>query len=315
MNGAPALLGYAAVVGIAAPHVLLRSAWPHRAPALGAAVWLALMVSFTLATALAVSQLTAVPLPTATLTPTGHLHAGLVGLLHACGLGSGDVLLPSASNPSTTGLVATALPVAVFAAVLAAFAHHMLRAGLSRARHRDRLDKVGFRSDRLGATVLPHDTPAVYCLPGFRSRVVVSDAAVRLLSDEQLEAVLAHERAHVAGRHHLLVAATKAFATVFPWLPLARRAREQMTVLVEMIADDRALRSHPHEVLATAMYEIAAGRAPKGAFGAGGTTALLRIRRILGPRRPPHPALRGSLASLALATPLLPLLVVCPPGV
>ena len=305
MNAEPALLGYAAVVGIAAPHVLLRSAWPHRAPTLGAAVWLALTVSFTLAAALTASQLA---------TPTEHLHAGLVGLLHACGLGSGDAL-PITPNPSTAGLLATALPVAVFAAVFGAFAHHVLRAGLSRARHRDRLDKVGVRSDRLRATVLPHGTPAAYCLPGFRSRVVVSDAAVRLLSDEQLEAVLVHERAHVAGRHHLLVAATKAFATVFPRLPLARHAREQMTVLVEMIADDRALRSHPHEVLATALYEIAAGRTPKGAFGAGGTTALLRMRRILGPRRAPHPALRGSVVSLALATPLLPLFVACPPGV
>ncbi|MFE4621270.1 MULTISPECIES: M56 family metallopeptidase [Streptomyces] len=305
MNAAPALLGYAAVVGVAAPYVMVRSAWPHRAPALGVTVWLALMLSFTLAAALAASSLA---------TPTEHLHAGLVGLLHACGLGSGGAR-PVAPDPSTTGLLATALPGAVFAAVLGAFAHHLIRAGLLRARHRDRLDKVGVRSDRLGATVLPHGTPAAYCLPGFRSRVVVSDAAVRLLTDAQLEAVLEHERSHVSGRHHLPIAATKAFATVFPRVPLARHAREQMAVLVEMIADDRALRSHPDEVLATAMYEIAAGRTPRGAFGAGGTTALLRMRRILGPRRAPHPALRGSVASLAVAAPLLPLLVVCPPGV
>ncbi|MFF0473368.1 M56 family metallopeptidase [Streptomyces sp. NPDC004284] len=305
MNAAPALLGYAAVVGIVAPRVMVRSAWPHRAPALGAAVWLALTVSFTFAAALAASR---------PATPTEHLHAGLVGLLHACDLGTGEEAR-AVPDPGTAHRLATALPLAVLAAFLGAFALRLLRACLLRARHRDRLDKVGVRCDRLRATVLPHGAPAAYCLPGFRSRVVVSDGAVRLLTDEQLDAVLAHERAHIAGRHHLLIAATSAFADVFPWVPLARRAREQMAILVEMSADDRALRRHSHEVLATAMYEIAAGRAPKGALGAAGSAAVLRVKRILGPRRAPHPALRGSVASLAVAVPLLPLLVACPPGV
>ncbi|MGW6454921.1 M56 family metallopeptidase [Streptomyces sp. NPDC055078] len=302
MNAAPALLGYAAVVGVAAPRLMVRGAWPHRAPALAAAVWLALVLSFTLATALAASQLA---------TPTEHLHAGLIGLLHACGLDIGS----AAPDPTTADRLALAMPLAVVAAFAGAFLCHLTRAGLIRARHRDRLDKVGVRCDRLRATVLPHGTPAAYCLPGFRSRIVVSEAAVRLLTEEQLDAVLEHERAHIAGRHHLLIAAAQAFATVFPWVPLARRAREELAVLLEMAADDRALRSHSHEVLATAMYEMAAGRAPKGAFGAGGSTALLRMKRILGPRRAPHPALWGSLASVALTVPLLPLLVACPPGV
>ncbi|MFF9012508.1 M56 family metallopeptidase [Streptomyces sp. NPDC014870] len=302
MNAAPALLGYAALVGTAGPWVLVRSAWPHRAPVLGAAVWLALLVSFTLTAVLATSQLAA---------PTEHLHAGLVGLLHACGVGTDGAAAP---DPSTAGLLATLLPSTVVATVLGAFAFHVLRAGVARARHRDRLDKVGVRCDRLRATVLPHGAPTAYCLPGFRPRVVVSEAAVRLLTDEQLAAVLEHERAHVAGRHHLLIAATRAFAGVFPWVPLARRAREQMAILVEMIADDHALRSHHGEVLATAMYELAAGRTPKGAFGAGGSTALLRMRRLLAPGRAPHPAVRGSAASLALTAPLLPLLAACPPG-
>ncbi|MGW4699699.1 M56 family metallopeptidase [Streptomyces sp. NPDC004285] len=305
MNAAAALVVYAAVVGVAAPRVMTRSAWPHRAPALGAAVWLALMVSFTLATALAASHLA---------TPTEHLHAGLVGLLHACGLGT-EAPAPDAT---TADRLALALPLAVVLAFAGSFLFHLLRASLVRARHRDRLDKVAVRCDRLRAVVLPHRTPAAYCLPGLRSRVVVSDSAVRLLAEDQLGAVLEHERAHVAGRHHVPLAAAEAFASVFPWVPLARRGREQTAVLLEMIADDRALRSHSHEVVATALYEMAAGRVPKGAFGVSGSTALLRLKRILGPRPAPHPALRGSLASVALTAPLLPLLpllVACPPVV
>ncbi|MGW2014488.1 M56 family metallopeptidase [Streptomyces sp. NPDC001927] len=305
MTAAAALVAYAIVVGVAVPRLMVRSSWPYRAPALGAAVWLALMVSFTLATALATSHLA---------TPTEHLHAGLVGLLHACGIGTEA----PAPDPSTADQLALAMPFAVIIAFVGSFFFHLARAAMVRARHRDRLDKVAVRCDRLRASVLPHGTPAAYCLPGFRSRVVVSDTAVRLLAEEQLGAVLEHERAHVSGRHHVLIAAAEAFASVFPWVPLARRAREQMAVLLEMIADDRALRSHSDEMLATALYELAAGRVPKGAFAAGGSTALLRLKRILGPRPAPHPALRGSLASIALSAPLmplLPLLVACPPTV
>ncbi|MEU3744094.1 MULTISPECIES: M56 family metallopeptidase [Streptomyces] len=301
MNAAPALLAYAAVVGVAAPRLMTRSAWPYRAPALGAAVWLALMMSFTLTVALAATQLAA---------PTEHLHAGLLGLLHACGLGTEA----AGPDPTTADRLAVAMPLAVVTAFVGSFLFHLARTTLIRARHRDRLDLVGTRCDRLHVTVLPHSTPGAYCLPGFRSRIVVSDAAVRLLTEEQLDAVLDHERAHVAGRHHLLLAAADGFATVFRRLPLARHGREQTAVLLEMIADDGALRRHPREVLATAMYEMAAGRAPEGAFAVGGSTALLRMKRILGPHRAPHPALRGSMASAAVAVPLLPLLVACPPG-
>lgn len=77
MNAAPALVGYTAAVGFVAPRLLLRSGWPHRAPALAAAVWHALAVSFSIGVALSAASLA---------MPTEHLHAGLVGLLHTCGL-------------------------------------------------------------------------------------------------------------------------------------------------------------------------------------------------------------------------------------
>jgi len=301
VNAAPALAAYTAAVGFAAPHLLLRSRWTHRAPALAAAVWHALAVSFSIATALTAATLA---------TPTEHLHAGLLGLLHTCGL------TESAKQPSpdTADRLAVGLPVAIGIALVASFVFHVVRARRVRTQHREAVDLVGRHSARLCATVLPYDTPAVYCLPGRHPRIVISDAAVRQLTPEQLGAVLEHEQAHIAGRHHLVLAAVEAFHTVFPWVPLARHAREQTALLLEMIADDRALRRHSHEVLATAMYEMAAARAPKGALAAGGHTVLIRLQRVLGPRRAAHPALWGSVAAAALVVPLLPLLVACPPG-
>lgn len=302
MNAAPALLGYAATVGFLAPRLMLRSAWPHRAPALAVAVWHGLTISFTIALALAAYHLA---------VPTEHLHAGLVGLLHSCGLGSGS----AAPSVDTADGLAIALPASVGLLLLGFFAFEVLRARRDRSRHRRLLDVVGRRSTRLRATVLEHDLPAAYCLPGHSPRIVVSAGALRLLSAEQLDAVLEHERAHVAGRHHLPRAAAEAFARLFRRLPLARHTKEQTAILLEMIADDKALRRHPREVLATAMYEMAAGATPAGAFAVGGPTALVRLQRVLAPQRRPNMALRGSAAAAALMVPLIPLLVGCTPVV
>ncbi|MEV0634497.1 M56 family metallopeptidase [Streptomyces sp. NPDC050619] len=301
MNAAPVLIGYTAAVGFVAPPLMLRAGWPHRAPALATAVWHALAVSFSIGLALSAYNLA---------MPTEHLHAGLVGLLHSCGLDMGA----DRPDPHTADRLAVGVPAAIAIALAGAFAFHSMRARRARTEHREALDLVGRRSSRLSATVLPYDIPAAYCLPGRHPRIVISDAAVRELTSDQLGAVLEHEQAHITGRHHLALAAVEAFHSVFRRLPLARHAREQTALLLEMIADDRALRSHSHEVLATVMYEMAAARAPKGALAAGGHTVVIRLTRILGPRKAPHPALWGSVAAAAVAVVLLPLLVACPPG-
>ncbi|MDN3029233.1 M56 family metallopeptidase [Streptomyces sp. S.PB5] len=301
MNAAPALAGYTAAVGFAAPQLLLRAAWPHRAPALAAAVWHALAVSFSIAAALTAYSLA---------MPAEHLHAGLVGLLHTCGLDVGA----GRPDPDTADRLAVGVPAVIGTALVASFAFHVLRARRARSQHREAVDLVGHRSARLRATVLPYGVPAAYCLPGRHPRIVVSDAAVRRLTPEQLAAVVEHEQAHIAGRHHLVLAAAEAFHSVFRWVPLTRHAREQTALLLEMIADDRALRSHSDEVLATAMYEMAAARTPKGALAVGGPNALIRLKRVLGPRKAPHPVLWGSVAAVTVTVPLLPLLVACPPG-
>ncbi|WP_406433457.1 M56 family metallopeptidase [Streptomyces sp. NBC_01589] len=301
MNAALALIGYTAAVGYVAPRVLLRSSWPHRAPALAAAVWHALAVSFSVAAALTAYSLA---------LPTEHLHAGLVGLMHSCGLDAGA----GQPDPDSADRIAIALPAVLAIALVASFSFHLVRACRARARHREAVDLVGRHSTRLRATVLPYDVPAAYCLPGRHPRIVISDAAVHQLTPEQLDAVLKHERAHITGHHHLALAAAEAFHSVFRWLPLARHAREQTALLLEMAADDRALRSHSHEVLATAIYQMASAHTPKDAFAAGGHTALIRVKRVLAPRKAPHPALWASVAAVAVTVPLLPLLVACPPG-
>ncbi|WP_171111881.1 MULTISPECIES: M56 family metallopeptidase [Streptomyces] len=303
MNAAPALLGYAAGVGFLAPRLLLRSAWPHRAPVLAVAVWHGLTVSFTIAVALATYHLA---------SPTEHLHADLIGVLHSCGLTTAT----AAPDPTIIDRLAIGLPLSVVLLVLGCFVFEVLRGRRARTRHREVLDMVGRRSQHLCATILEHELPAAYCLPGHNPRVVVSAGALRLLSPGQLDAVLEHERSHIAGRHHLALAATEAFARVFRRLPLAHHAKEQTAVLLEMIADDRALRRQSREALATAMYEMAAAKAaPVGAFAMGGPSAVVRMKRVLIPQQRPHVALLGSVAAAAAVVPVLPLLFGCVPTI
>ncbi|WP_405675710.1 M56 family metallopeptidase [Streptomyces sp. NBC_01511] len=302
MTTAAVLAVYTLLIGTAAPHLLVRASWLHRAPTAAITAWLALAATFVVSGALACYHL---------LLSEPHVHDGLVGLLTACGLMTGG---PARDTPPTPGdLAAVLLPAALVLLPALCLVRISWRTHRARRRQRDMLTLVGSPAPRYGATVVDHAVPAVYCLPGRAPRIVITSAALRALSDGQLRAVLAHEHAHIAGHHHLVHAAAEAFARAFPGLPLARLAKEQTALLLEMAADDRALRGHPREVLAAAMYEVAAGQTPRLAMGAGGSGSLIRIRRVLDPPPKPRRATAPAVVLASAAAPLLPLLIACGP--
>jgi hypothetical protein len=59
----------------------------------------------------------------------------------------------------------------------------------------------------------------------------------------QLDAVLAHDRAHLAGRHHAPKAAARIGRQVLPFAPLLRHSEAQVARLAELHADDTATRA------------------------------------------------------------------------
>jgi Zn-dependent protease with chaperone function len=171
-----------------------------------------------------------------------------------------------------------------------------------RARHRNRVlvDLVATRNPLLPRTrVVDHDLPLAYCLPGLRPRVVLSRGVLDLLREDEVRAVLAHEDAHVVQRHDLVVLPFAAFGTTFPRLRPVRTASEQVALLVEMLADDRAARAHPPEVLARALYKVGTASVPSGGLGATADGVLLRARRLV---CPPPPLTWGELAAVASGT-------------
>ncbi|MFF0432820.1 M56 family metallopeptidase [Streptomyces sp. NPDC004327] len=290
-------LGLILCTAFLVPWLLVRARWAHQVPRLALTVWAASGALFTGSAALLSAQLI---LP----SRTGHR---LSDALFALQLPP----LQKLSHLSGQEWTAVAAAVAVLAAPAAGFARALLRARRSRHRHAETLRLVGRYDAALGATVLDHERPAVYCLPGRSRRVVVSSGALATLTTPQLDAALAHERAHISGRHHLLVAATESFASLFPHLPLARHGGAAVPLLLEMAADDRALRRCSRDALATALYALASGKAPRQAFAAGGPSAALRMRRILTPQAAGHPVLRGLLTIAAAGLAAAPLIIAC----
>jgi len=99
---------------------------------------------------------------------------------------------------------------------------------------------------------------------GRPAAIVVTSGALAVLDEPQLAAVLAHERAHLAGHHHLLATVTRGLAAAFPGVPLFIRGRDEAARLSEMAADDMAARSAGRHALVAALLSIATGAAIPG---------------------------------------------------
>jgi len=117
--------------------------------------------------------------------------------------------------------------------------------------------------------LLEHSQPAAYCVAGRHPTVILTTGALQALAPGQLEAVLAHERAHLAWRHHRLLAMARISRRALPFLPLMRDTEAQVQRLVELHADDAAVQARDPGSLATALVVLAtAVSAPTSASAA-----------------------------------------------
>jgi Zn-dependent protease with chaperone function len=156
-----------------------------------------------------------------------------------------------------------------------------------------------------GALVVDYPTAAAYCLPGLRSQIVVSVGTLKLLGRGELAAVLAHERAHLRERHDLVLLPFTALRRAFPRSATCTDAHHAVALLVEMLADDRALRARSARELVSALVRFGtagACQAPPGALAAAEGEVAARVSRLLQPVRP-LPA--AAVAGICLASALL----------
>jgi len=216
----------------------------------------------------------------ALVVPTLRVSADLAALLTECAM----ALRASYAHPGGAAMAGAGavLGLAVTVRVAWCTAGTLARAGLARRRHRRVLALAGRHDRRLGAVLIDHDEAAAWCLPGAGGQLVLTTAAAEVLDEAQLAAVLAHERAHQRGRHHLLVALAGSLAAAFPRVRAFRLGHEQVARLVELLADDAAVAASPRLTVAGALLALAAPAPPAAAaLGAGGSATAARVRRLI----------------------------------
>ena len=173
--------------------------------------------------------------------------------------------------------------------------------------------------DEARTVMLDDPRPAAYCVAGRPAAIVVTSGALAVLDPPQLRAVLAHEDAHLAHRHHALATVTRGLAAAFPGVPLFTRGAAEVARLTEMAADDTAARASGRPALVAALIAIATGAAvssadipgadspgaavPAGAMAAASRAVPDRVERLLRPSSPARSA--AFTAALALAVTLL----------
>ena len=314
------LAALAVVLAWPAPIALSRAQWPSRSPFTAMILWQAMALAGGLSMIGAMLVWGLEPLGDNLLEALRGLWDVLLNNRPADTLGVVHVFALSAASLLTAHLVFT---------LLITYA----RIKGQRRRHRNLLNLLSSPSHANPSTlVIKHPAPVAYCLPGgARSVTVLSDGLMGLLSQEELRAVLVHERAHLSQRHHLLLWAFAAWRSALPWLPTSRLAQRAVNELIEMLADDEAVKQVDQEALIGAIAVVATGshgpatEAPKQALPDGGIEAdseqdeaslstVHRLRRLLEPQRPLSPA--QSFAALATSALLLtvPTVLLIAPG-
>ncbi|HUR50557.1 MAG TPA: M56 family metallopeptidase [Mycobacteriales bacterium] len=265
-----ALAVMALLVATLAPRLLGRARWARESPRLGILAWQASVLAV-LACGVLLAFTAAVPVDRISFD-VGHI-------LHACP----EVLQARyrVLDRSWVQVASLLIATATFLALARALARQGLAVRRGRTRQRQLLDLLVRRHDVVrGAHILEHDVPLAYCVPGGGGHIVVTTAAVAALDERQMTAVLAHEHAHLDGRHDLILFVADVAAAAFPWSRFFRRARRELSLLVEMLADDEASRRSDRTVLATALVDLGQSPAPQGAVAANGDT-VERVHRLI----------------------------------
>jgi Zn-dependent protease with chaperone function len=291
---AASLAVLAALLAWPVPALLARARWPRRDPLVALVCWQAIGLAggLSMIGALLVHGL----------APWGHSLPEAVW--------SVATAHPAADPVRGDHWVALTLAGVLASELLGVLVLSWVRTARTRRRHRELLELVVRPSAELPDTrLLEHPAPVAFCIPGARPLLVLSSGMVAELDDDQLAAVVAHERAHLREHHHLLLLPFVAWEAALPVLPAAARAHAAVRELVEMRADDVALTSlsgtAPRRTLARAIVAAAGGAGgagvPTGALAVTGSATGARVVRLLEPPAPlPAPARWTALAAAGL---------------
>ncbi|MFE3830290.1 M48 family metalloprotease [Streptomyces sp. NPDC059092] len=199
----------------------------------------------------------------------------------------GDLVRPLAEGPPavTVALASAATGLLLWRTAVLGAAIRGHRAELRRARA-----AAGGGGAELA--VLRDELPDAYALPGRPGRIVVTTGMLRALEPAEREALFAHERAHLRGRHHVLLQAVELAALCHPAL---RGLRAPLGYALERAADEAAAaavgdrrlaaRAIGRAALATRGASASATGRPRAALAAAAGPVPRRVAALLGPAR------------------------------
>lgn len=264
------LLVAAAAAGTFAPRLLRRLGATRVDPLVLLAAWLLAIVGVLAATAMGIVLL---------LVPDHGMATGVLATVHHC--------MESVSHgaPPRVEELAGLLGIVLFMGLVARFAMIALMAARTRARVRGEhlaVLRLGSRRDECspGTLWLDHDRPLAFSMAGRPGVVVATVGLTRHLAEAEVAAVLAHERAHLRGRHHQLIAWVDALTASLPFVPLFRQAPAAIRELVELCADVAAVRACGIEALRSALVRVSDDGAPTGALAIARDGVELRLARL-----------------------------------
>lgn len=274
------LLWYSLAMLVAGPPLLRELTRHGHAPRFGVAAWLT-AIATVLLTWLAAAAMILAAVASHWIHPRAFVESCLVRLR--------GVVTVSIALGATTAVVV----------LLAAVASVRLARTVSRMRarayaHAEAVRLVGHRNGD-AYVVVDAAEPAAYCVSGRPPAIVVTSAAVAALDEDELAAVLAHERAHLNGRHSLVVTPLRGLAAVFPRLTLMREGAGQVSRLLEMCADDASARRHGPGILLSGLITMCRAT-PARALAAADVAVLERADRLAMP--PGDPAIVRARAAL-----------------
>lgn len=277
MTVALALLAGAFTAGWFVPNLLRRIDLRRHDPVLLLVAWFVSMAGVLLAAATGVLLL---------LVPSHGSGAPLLAALHQCW---------SAIQHGSPPRVEEAAGV-VGVALLAAFAARLLFVSVRGVRRRTRRRQENLSVLRMVARPtsksadvlwLAHERPLAFSMSGRPGVVVATEGLARHLDENAVAAVIAHERAHLAGRHHLLVATADALRTALPFVPLFRAAPHAIRDLVELAADVTAVRACGSAAVRSALLKVTGHGMPDTALAMAQDAVELRLARLRHDTPPP----------------------------
>ncbi len=277
MTAALTLLAGAFAVGWFVPHLLERVDLRRRDPVMVIVAWLASMAGALLAAGVGVVLL---------LLPDHGPGATLLAAVHHCWSAVGHGSPPRVEEAA--GFLGMAV-LAVLAVRLAVVSVRGMRRRAARRRENLGVLRLAARSaaGRSDVLWLAHERPLAFSMAGRPGVVVATDGLSEHLDRAAVAAVLAHERAHLTGRHHLLVAVADAAHDAMPFVPLFRRASPALRALVELAADVAAVRQCGAAAVHTALAEVTRHGTPRTSLAMAQDAVDLRLARL---RHGPRPA-------------------------